>query len=203
MSPSSVLAKAWPMLHNLHLRTLTRTTIIVCLPTSIKSAITKPVCATTYSVCTETGSCYGMQLCVADITTLQCVPELASMELTLSHKLLHNTACHACSWWLVLLLCILPSLRSCLAAPPWPWCLYIQKLHNCAQTALTISLPQAMQLAVTVTANGNALGWYTCSAGCMSSTNIPGLALARVAGLTNTDFTFNVHTSMHALKYML
>ena len=69
------------MLHNLHLRTLTRTTIIVCLPTSIKLANTKPVCATTYSVCTETGSCYGMQLCVADITTLQCVPELASMEL--------------------------------------------------------------------------------------------------------------------------
>ncbi len=37
----------------------------------------------------------------------------------------------------------------------------------------------------------------------MSSTNIPGLALARVAGLTKTYLTFNVHTSMHALKHML
>ena len=191
------------MLHNLHLRTLTRTTIIVCLPTSIKSAITKPVCATTYSVCTETGSCYGMQLCVADITTLQCVPELASMELYTEPQTLaqHSLPC-------LLMMTCTASVHSAIStflsrSSTLTLVSIYPKLHNCAQTALTISLPQAMQLAVTVTANGNALGWYTCSAGCMSSTNIPGLALARVAGLTNTDFTFNVHTSMHALKYML
>ncbi len=86
-----------------------------------------------------------------------------------------------------------------------------KKLHKCAQTALTITLPQAraMQFALTVTANGNALGWCMCSAGCMSSTVIPGLALAHdnqhevQAGLTRSYLKLNVYTCTHVLKHIL
>ncbi len=72
---------------------LTRTSVLVCLPTSIKSANTSPVCTTTCCECTEPGSCCGMQLCIADIA-LRC--QNSSWSHTLSHETMHNTACCAC-----------------------------------------------------------------------------------------------------------
>ncbi len=84
-----------------------------------------------------------------------------------------------------------------------------KKLHKCAQIALTITVPQARAMQLAVTVNGNALAWCTCSAGCMSSTVIPGLALPHdnqhevQAGLTRSYLKLNVYTSMHVLKHIL
>ncbi len=172
------------------------------------------VCTITYSVYTEPGSCCGMQLCIADFTTLHCVPELQQEPhvypepQTHAQHSLPRLLCHDdlyCFCAFCHLNVSISQLHLDLGVS------IFKKVHNRAKTALTISLPraQAMQLAVTVTANGNGLGWYTCSAGCISSTVIPGLALAHdnqhevQAGLTRSYLKLNVYTSMHVLKHML
>jgi len=171
---------------------LTKTLVIVCLPTNIKSADTaSPLCTITYSVCTEPGSCCGMQYA---LLTSRHYTACQNWSHTLSHKIMHNTAC--CAHYVMM---------TCTASVYSAISTFLSR--NFTLTLVSLDLPPRSCTIVyrqplpsvylelrqcNITAKGNALGWYTCSAGCMSSTVIPGLALAHdnqhevQAGLTRS-----------------
>jgi len=108
---------------------LTRTSVLtVCQPAS-NQPILALVCTTTYCECTEPGSCCGMQLCIADITTLRCGAITSAGAVPWGTKSCKTQpAALVMLWWLVLLLCVLPSQRVYLAMSAEPWCLCLQKV---------------------------------------------------------------------------
>ena len=96
------------------------------------------VCTTTYSISTELGSCCGMQLCIANITTLHCVPELQLKPYVYPERQNHGqhslprSLCHD----ILYRFCAFCHLNVSISQVHLDLGVSIsEKLHNCAQPA--------------------------------------------------------------------
>ena len=114
---------------------LTRTSVIVCLPTSIKSASASPrmhnnllsIHRTRFLLWNAFVHCWHHGITLRDRTPAGAIPWATKSCTT-------QPAALVVSWWLVLLLCVLPNIyldasqRFYLANSAAPWCLCLQKV---------------------------------------------------------------------------